>query len=156
MTDDGNLISAQLGPGAYTSPSPGEWPGSGNSWFCVILADSDAVDRVSKAWVPASYEGVDLWYQPAAIDEYIKKLESSWDPAKTLRLSKISGTELLQLLIPPGLLNSNGGGMRISASCKPTVGELPSVRVNYDDWQNNIKGDKDVKDDDDDESFIIF
>lgn len=116
--------------------------------FCVILADSKALDRVSKAWIPESYEGTRLWDKLDKIDEYIKTLEGSWNPAKTLRLSRIAGREdWLQMVIPPGLMNPNGGGMGISASCKENIDELPDTTVNYDDWKNNIKGDKDVKED---------
>lgn len=145
VTDDGNRIGTQIGNGAYTTPGRGEFPGAPNAWYCVILADEDAVDRVSKAWVPKSFGGVELWFKNSAVDEYIKKLDSSWDPAKTLRMSRIDGNEdVLQMVIPPGLLNSNGGGMGITASCKQKLAEIPDVRVNYDDWKNNIKGSKDV------------
>lgn len=51
------------------------------------------------------------------------------------------------MLIPPALLNSNGGGIGITASCKKTIEELPGARVEYDDWEDNIKGDKDVQED---------
>lgn len=111
---------------------------------CVILADSDALDRVSKAWVPNTYKGNQLWDKNDNVDQYIKSLGGDWDPKKTLRMSKISGSEdKLQLVIPPGLMNSNGGGMGITASCKENVNDMPDVVVNYDDWQNNIKGSKD-------------
>ncbi|KAI9812547.1 MAG: hypothetical protein M1826_002797 [Phylliscum demangeonii] len=116
---------------------------SPKNWFCVIFANPDAIDRVSKAWVPKSYDGEELWFKADKIDSYIKKLESSWDPAKTLRMSIIEGTEHddLQMLIPPGLLNSNGGGMGITASCKEKIDDIPDQRVNYKDW-HNIKGDE--------------
>ena len=39
---------------------------------CVILADSDALDRVSKAWIPETYNGKKLWYDNGAIEDYIK------------------------------------------------------------------------------------
>jgi len=59
---------------------------------CVILDDSDASIRVSKAWVPETWDGAKLWYEDDEIDYYIRFLEDSWDPAKTIRLSIISGT----------------------------------------------------------------
>jgi len=108
----------------------------------VILADSDALDRVSKAWVPETYAGTKLWYNDDQIDKYITFLEDSWDPAKTIRLSLLSGIgyDDVQLLIPPGLLNINGSAMGLVAICKATLADLPDIVVNYDDWQNNIKG----------------
>lgn len=30
--------------------------------------------------------------------------------------------------------------MGLVAICKATLAELPDIVVNYDDWQNNIKG----------------
>lgn len=114
--------------------------------FCVILANSNANDCVSKAWVPKKYHGKELWFKSdAIIDNYIKELESSWNPAKTLRMSIIYGKSWddVQLIIPPGLLNSNGGGMDITASCKKNIEDILFQRVKYDDWQNNIKGNRD-------------
>lgn len=113
--------------------------------FCVILADSDAVDRVSKAWVPKQYNDKELWFKSdAVIDAYIKDLEGSWDPSKTIRMSIIDGKRWndVQLVIPPALLNSNGGGMDITASCKKNINDIPSARVDYDDWKDNIKGER--------------
>lgn len=113
--------------------------------YCVILADSDALDRVSKAWVPKQYEGTDLWFKSdETIDNYIKQLENSWDPARTLRMSIIDGLgyDDVQMVIPSGLLNSNNGYMGITAYCKDNLNDIPSSRVNYDDWQNNIKGNR--------------
>ncbi|KAI9826030.1 MAG: hypothetical protein M1826_006828 [Phylliscum demangeonii] len=112
--------------------------------FCVILADLDAMSRVSKAWVPEEYDGEQLWWNSDRIDVYIKKLESSWDPAKTLRMSIIAGLghDMVQMLIPPGLLNSNNGAMGITASCKENIDDIPSQRVDYNDWKDSSKGDK--------------
>jgi hypothetical protein len=50
------------------------------------------------------------------------------------------GYDDVQMLVPPGLLNSNGGSLGITASCKENKDDIPSIDVNYDDWQNNIKG----------------
>ncbi|KFY19741.1 hypothetical protein V491_04246 [Pseudogymnoascus sp. VKM F-3775] len=145
LTDDPNRIGTQIGKGVYTTPGRGEWQGSPNDWFCVILADSAAIDRVSKAWVPKQYDGSELWFKSdTVIDGYIKQLESSWDPAATLRMSIIDGKgyDDVQMVIPPGLLNSNGGGMSITAFCKENINDIPNQRVNYDDWNNNIKGNR--------------
>ncbi|KAM7184766.1 hypothetical protein V8F33_012812 [Rhypophila sp. PSN 637] len=135
LTDDGNRISAQIGPGVYTTPNPGCWLGSSLSWYCVILADSDALDRVSKVWVPQTYGGSTLWYHSDDVDSYIQTdINFTWNPAKTLRMSIVDGNpDQLQLVIPPGLLNSNGGAMGNIARCDPQI-------VDYDSWQNNIDG----------------
>lgn len=113
--------------------------------YCLIQADRAAIDRVSKAWVPQFYNGKRLWYDSAAIDAYIKKLEGSWDPAKTLRLSILdggTGYDDVQLSIPFALLNSNRGDLGISTICSPDRASIPSARVNYDAWEKNIKGNR--------------
>jgi len=79
--------------------------------YCVIYCDSDALDRVSKAWVPSDWNNVKLWNKEANINNYItNSLDSTWDPAKTLRMSIIDkyGTDL-QLLIPGELVPASGG-----------------------------------------------
>lgn len=79
--------------------------------------------------MPKKFYGKELWFKSdAMIDDYIKELESSWDPAKTLRMSIIDGKSQndVQLVIPPSLLNSNSGGMGITASCKKNIEDIPS------------------------------
>jgi len=34
----------------------------------------------------------------------------------------------------------NGGAIGLVAICKATLAELPDAVVNYDDWQDDIKG----------------
>ncbi|KAI1397313.1 hypothetical protein F4819DRAFT_503496 [Hypoxylon fuscum] len=143
LTPDPNQIGTQIGTGVYTTPGPGQWPGSQNSWYCTIYADPNQLNKVSKAWVPEQYNGKTLWYDNDAVNDYIKELESSWDPARTLRLSKVSGREdILQLAIPFNLLNQNGGAMNFKTTCSANLDDMGSYVVNYDDWQNNIKGDR--------------
>ena len=43
------------------------------------------------------------------------------------------------MIIPPALLNFNGDAMGISINCSPNLVDMPTQRVNYDDWHNNIK-----------------
>jgi len=93
--------------------------------------------------VPETYYGKQLWFKSDnVIDDYIKDLDNSWNPAKTLRMSIISGNTqgLVQMVIPFDLLNSRGGAMDIKVSCKEKMEDLPSARVTYDDWKDNIKG----------------
>ncbi|KAI8631214.1 hypothetical protein F5Y19DRAFT_24382 [Xylariaceae sp. FL1651] len=144
LTDDGNLIGTQIGSGVYTAHARDLWPGNAGDWTCVITMDSDALDRVSKAWIPQTFGGQKLWDTgDDTINNWIRGvLDDSWDPAKTLRLSIINGMGYndVQMVVPPGLLNSNGGALGITASCKENKDDIPNVDVNYDDWQNNIKG----------------
>ncbi|KAI3324342.1 hypothetical protein HD806DRAFT_65927 [Xylariaceae sp. AK1471] len=144
LTDDGNLIGQQIGAGVYTAHSRDLWPGNAGDWTCVITMDSDSLNRVSKAWIPESFGGQKLWdTSDDNIGKYIRAvLDDSWDPAKTLRLSIINGFAYndVQMLIPPALLNSNGGALGITASCKENKDDIPNVDVNYDDWQDNIEG----------------
>ncbi|WQF85934.1 hypothetical protein CDEST_10948 [Colletotrichum destructivum] len=136
LTDDGNLIGTQIGSGVYTTPMRGGWPGTSSSWYCVIMADSAAMDKVYKARIPQTFRDKNVWFRgDATVDAYIKLVAPSANPKKTIRISKISGNEdELQMVIPPGLLNSNRGGLGITASCKETIDELPAVIVDYDDW----------------------
>ncbi|KAF2762698.1 hypothetical protein EJ05DRAFT_9934 [Pseudovirgaria hyperparasitica] len=156
ITADRSGNSAQIGEGAYTAPvrgdKPGGWPGP---WNCVVFIDSDALDRVSKAWIPEFRDQGDderLWYNNERIDEYIDDLEDSWDPTKTLRMSEVSNTlnpTQIQLVVPFTLINSAGGALGLETFCvaQADIGSLPDVTVNYDDWQNNIKGDRHPKSD---------
>ncbi|KAI1076663.1 hypothetical protein F5B20DRAFT_315266 [Whalleya microplaca] len=141
LTPDPNLIGTQIGTGVYTTPGPGQWPGGG--WYCVILADVDRLNAVSKAWVPKTYNGQQLWNQgDTVINNYIKALDASWNPAKTFRMSKIDGKEeILQMVIPFDLLNQNGGAMNIKTQCSSNLADMGTYVVNYDEWKN-VKGSK--------------
>lgn len=113
--------------------------------FCVITAEKGALERVSKAWVPKFDGETELWFKADdVVNNYIERLESSWDPAKTLRMSIIDGRGWndVQMVIPPGLLNSNGGAMGIAASCREKLADMPTEVVNYDTWHENIKGNR--------------
>ena len=104
--------------------------------FCVIFANADAIETVSKAWVPEKYEGKELLFKSdAIINAYIGGLESSWNPSKTIRMSIIAGKGWndTQLIILPALLNSNKGRMVIKPLCKKDINEISNHRVNYDD-----------------------
>ncbi|KAM0275039.1 hypothetical protein ACHAQH_007600 [Verticillium albo-atrum] len=137
LTDDGNRIGTQTGAGVYTTPVAGGWPGAATDMYCVIAADSAALDKVNKARIPQNYLGKRLWFAgDKAIDDYIKAVVSKGDPRKTIRISKIDGTANdLQMVIPPGLLNSNKGGLGITASCKATLAEMPQTVVNLGSWK---------------------
>ncbi|EEY20303.1 predicted protein [Verticillium alfalfae VaMs.102] len=124
LTNDGNRIGTQIGAGVYTTPVAGGWP------------DSAALDKVNKARIPQSHASKKLWFAgDKAIDAYIKAVIPKGDPKKTIRISTIDGTAgEQQMVVPPGLLNSNKGGLGITASCKKTLAELPSTVVNFSTW----------------------
>ncbi|KZL85058.1 hypothetical protein CI238_09714 [Colletotrichum incanum] len=136
LTNDPNLIGTQIGAGVYTTPNRGGWPGSASSMYCVIMADSAALRDVYKVQIPEFFNEERIWFKgQAAVDGYIKNVVPQAVPNKTIRISKIDGgSGALQIVIPPGLLNSNGGGLGITASCKKTEQELPSVNVAFQRW----------------------
>ncbi|KAF5343813.1 hypothetical protein D9758_016201 [Tetrapyrgos nigripes] len=144
ITDDKNEHGTQIGMGAYTSPGPRQWPGGSKDWDCVIQADADALDRVPKAWIPAEFNGEKLWNDHNLIDKYIRGLDSSWDPAKTLRMSIVDGFELDQMLIPPGLLNSNKGGMGLWASCREEKEDKEKEDKEKEEKEKEDKEKKDI------------
>lgn len=114
--------------------------------YCVISADKDAMNRVAKAWVPKNDKNnnnEELWYgDEGRLNDYIRRLEGSWDPNKTIRLSIIDGydAEDLQLLITPDLVSDPSLGLKVM--CKENKDDIANEPVNYDDWQDNIKGDR--------------
>ncbi|PGH18294.1 hypothetical protein AJ79_00633 [Helicocarpus griseus UAMH5409] len=152
-------VRYQLGEGVYLAPNKGDLKtktkGVGGVRHCVIRADKNAMNRVSKAWVPEYHQrkfflGIfkskkkHLWGQgEKQIEGYIKNLEGSWDPKKTLRMSWVDyGNGKVHLAIPPGLLNGNGGGLGLTVECKKKKEDLPDEKVNYDNWHENIKGER--------------
>lgn len=117
------------------------------SRVCVFYIDSGSLNDVSKIWIPYSnpVTGANLWYpeNQSDINDYVTGWEGSWDPAKTLYMSWVQDIkDQIQLLIPPALVKPEGA-LGLTAVCKATVDELPDKdTVNYDDWQNNIGGDR--------------
>lgn len=106
------------------------------------MADSTALNGLNKAWVPEKHNGDVLWYATDnVIDSYITDLVDTWDPAQTLRLSIISGKGLtdVQMLIPPGLLNQNGGNLGITVQCSADINDIPDSDVDYTSW-SNVRG----------------
>ncbi|KAI1811889.1 hypothetical protein GGS20DRAFT_592436 [Poronia punctata] len=144
LTWNGMVGEAQIGQGVYTANTRDIWETGDDQWYCVINADKDAMNRVSKAWVPKFDGDEELWYgDETRLDNYIKRLEGSWDPKKTIRLSIIDGYDYedLQLLITPDLV-SDSGSLGLSVQCKENKDDIPNETVDYDAWQDNIKGDR--------------
>lgn len=113
----------------------------------MISADKDRINVVSKAWIPKvspSDRNKKLWGKDDNISEYIKELEDSWDPERTIRMAYIAGykTPTYQLLIPAELHDAQGGSLSLTVKCSEKKDDIEDKRVNYDDWKQNIKGDK--------------
>lgn len=87
---------------------------------------------------------MNLWDNGAPnIPEYITNFKgNNWSAEKTLRMSNIRFLmNKVQLLIPPALVDD--GPLAITAECHPEIADLPdSQRINYDDFQENIGGDR--------------
>ena len=100
------------------------------------MAEDTGLNALNKVKIPQSFSGTKLWFGgDSAIDNYITTVVPGADPKKTLRISKIDGQEsTLQMVIPPALLNANGGGLAISLSCAKDLADIPSSVVNYDSW----------------------
>lgn len=74
------------------------------------------------------------------LDNYIKSLDSSWEPDTTIRLSIMPhgrDRSATQMCIPPGLINKT----KIHALCTEKKDEVKSIPVDYSTWKN-VKGQK--------------
>ncbi|RAK98100.1 uncharacterized protein BO80DRAFT_495782 [Aspergillus ibericus CBS 121593] len=128
----------QLGDVVYLTPAPGQWKVPENYWHCVIYADHSKWLAAKKAWIPETYDGKTLWYEPKNIDSYLKNTRHE-TPDETLRLSVIKGDEaVLQLGIPKHMLGKTSH-LGLTASCKPKASDLPQHSVNYKTL-NNVVG----------------
>ncbi|KAI1771034.1 hypothetical protein F4818DRAFT_220325 [Hypoxylon cercidicola] len=131
--------SDQLGPGAYISPTRGDWPLQGDTfWDCAILADSSAWDRVNKAWVPEF--GTDpctpLWYSKGESNRNAYLGDLGFTASNTVLLSKIDGFEKLQILVPPALIDKSGG-MNFNVQCAKQTNQqgIAAISIYGDvDW----------------------
>ncbi|PHH59590.1 hypothetical protein CDD81_2828 [Ophiocordyceps australis] len=135
ITDDGNHHANQIGAGVYMTAEYGMWDGDPDEVHCVVTANEEAFNKVPKASL--SDDGL-LDSSDEDIAQEIKQLDSSWDPAKTIKISHIpkywDGT-VLQMLLPNSLLNSQGGGLDL----KVEFGKSGGPTVDYSKFQN-LKG----------------
>lgn len=110
---------------------------------CVIYVDTRRLNDVSKVWIEIDnpVTGKEMWWDEDQIKTFIKAFPWKWNPERSLRMAWIDGIkDLLQLLIPPELVAASGS-LGLSAVCKEKISDLPDrATVNYDDWQNNIGG----------------
>ncbi|PYH88620.1 hypothetical protein BO71DRAFT_131630 [Aspergillus ellipticus CBS 707.79] len=126
----------QLGDVVYLSPGAGEWAGGATSMYCVIHADTTKWAAAKKAWIPETANGETLWYKPTNIDKYLKDTLHK-APDETLRLSKISGKEDLQLGIPKKMLGKTGD-LGLTASCVDKVADLGTHTIDYRTLANTV------------------
>lgn len=113
--------------------------------YCVVLANKHAFDKVKKVWVPEFNACNDrLWFgEGYQIDHKIKSF-GACNPAKTVRLSEITGIRFQhtrQIVIPPKLMGSKpskNGPLDITVQCRETLAELPSYVAKIYDWPNTV------------------
>ncbi|RCI15908.1 hypothetical protein L249_1761 [Ophiocordyceps polyrhachis-furcata BCC 54312] len=127
----------QIGKGVYTSAKADGWikTNPDNVRFA-IFANAEKFKRLPKVWVPKDrMTDLDIPEAPA----YIRSL--GLDPDKSLAMSFINGLSYndLQMVIPPGLLKQNNGGLdfKLRRLDEDHLQEQPVVR--YDLW-HNVKG----------------
>ncbi|OAA45599.1 hypothetical protein NOR_03388 [Metarhizium rileyi] len=144
--------SDQLGKGVYISPHIGEWPASEEQWDCAVLADSNVWNIMNKAWVPKAWAAdtgscKPLWWAlgEKGRAEYLKELGGpTFKVSNTILLSEIEGYDLLQLLIPPQLLDPSIG-LNIKVNCAEKKDEQGISTISQHgvaDWVRwiNVKG----------------
>ncbi|KAF7586500.1 hypothetical protein BBP40_008782 [Aspergillus hancockii] len=141
---DRKPIGIQLGDGVYTGQTRDGWPANPTYWYCIISAEKSKLDPVSKAWIPPKAGDKTLWHNEKNINDYIKGLDSKWDPSKTLRLGSIEGLEEEgQMVIPPALIGGKKKGdlgpMGIRAACTAPDKKPGSEKIDYGSWKN-VKG----------------
>ncbi|EKD16809.1 hypothetical protein MBM_05278 [Drepanopeziza brunnea f. sp. 'multigermtubi' MB_m1] len=139
----------QIGHGFYLTNEPASWSGPVwvIPWYCVIEADSEKMDQVSKVWVPKSYakpvrggkaQPTLLWdwedENEETILEYIESLKVP-DPAKAVRFAwmpKLPGK--VQMVIPTDTINNDDLGFR--AQCWDSKEGLESYSDTTVDWSS--------------------
>ncbi|KAI9662745.1 MAG: hypothetical protein M1829_006140 [Trizodia sp. TS-e1964] len=139
--------SQQIGPGTYLSPTLGDWPGAGTSWYCAILADSGPWNLANKAWVPQTDGCKPLWWAQGVpnIPAYLTSVGGpGFALDNTVLLSQISGFQKLQLTIPQQLHGASGG-LNLVAQCaaiSDTAGVEALKAYGSADWASwpNVKG----------------
>ncbi|KAI0877250.1 hypothetical protein GGS24DRAFT_161912 [Hypoxylon argillaceum] len=152
--------SDQLGPGAYTSPTRGDWPlVPPDVWDCAILADSSAWNIANKAWVPKTADDgcTALWYDKGGNgvsnrNAYLQSIGGAgFTTSNTVLFSQISGTggegELpykVQILIPKTLFGSSGGlNLNVQCAARSNQEGIDEISLYGDvDWYSwtNVKG----------------
>ncbi|RYO78192.1 hypothetical protein DL766_008937 [Monosporascus sp. MC13-8B] len=145
LTDDGSSANGQqIGAGVYTAMGPDTYilDDGEPDWYCVLTAEDGPFQRLGKAWIPPS-----MWFKSEEeLSSHITGLESSWDPAKTLRMATIAGQdeEDYQMVIPPALVPDADLDIRVFCyDTKEAMNEEwdTGEDIDYDDEWQNVKGD---------------
>ncbi|KAI9052211.1 hypothetical protein LZ554_003570 [Drepanopeziza brunnea f. sp. 'monogermtubi'] len=152
--DQERRILNVLGPGYYTRNKAAEWIkhipglwGSKAQWYCVIEADMDEFEELSKVWIPESYsetdengevKTTDLWTwdsdNEADIHKYIQTKDVR-DPKNTILFSAMRNEPgEVQMVIPTGLLGDDD--LDFSAQCFETLEELGKYSEKTVDWMS--------------------
>ncbi|KJK73546.1 hypothetical protein H634G_11197, partial [Metarhizium anisopliae BRIP 53293] len=122
LTDDPITGETQLGEGVYLSAEYGGWAGYPGDVNCVVTADKKAFSETPIAIFDED-ELADM--TDGDLEEYIQSLDKTWDPKKTIRISRIPNYEfgdILQMVIPRALLNSRGGKLDIKVDFENAKG----------------------------------
>ncbi|ROW13767.1 hypothetical protein VPNG_03521 [Cytospora leucostoma] len=134
----------QIGKGVYSCPTRDMYTlSTDQSWYCVLSVDEASFDKLDKAWIPRKDpSNKTLWNQNTEtnLDNYIKSLDSSWNPDTTIRLSIMpNGKDMsaIQMCIPPALVEK----VKFHAVCKEKKNEVKDDHVDYSKWKN-VKGKK--------------
>ncbi|KAJ5054235.1 uncharacterized protein L3040_000515 [Drepanopeziza brunnea f. sp. 'multigermtubi'] len=91
--------SNPLGNGLYTVNIPAGWPAEDHEYYCVIKADREKIEEISKVWVPKL--PTSHYNNEEATLKYIESWTAVLDPKKALRFSYITEADKnLQMLIP--------------------------------------------------------
>ncbi|KAK1974088.1 hypothetical protein LZ30DRAFT_430108 [Colletotrichum cereale] len=152
---DGSVAEEnQIGNGFYLVPKPAGLRSTPDKkqWYCVIKAEEERLDEVSKVWIPQTYNSRSFWGDrdsgvlwgggEKTIARYVEGFKV--DPDKTLRFTYIQGREpQLQMLIPTKMANDDL--LDFFAECFETVVELPAngkKSVDFRQW--DVKGDPGV------------
>ncbi|EKD19703.1 hypothetical protein MBM_01655 [Drepanopeziza brunnea f. sp. 'multigermtubi' MB_m1] len=140
-----------LGVGYSLVNVPAGWPSNDDEWHCVIEADSNKLDAVSKIWIPEYFddptwfgktERVELWdAKEEVIKEYIE-IKTGLDAEKTLRFSpaisqvKHMDANMLQMVIPTKAIKNDELGFW--AHCFEEKQELLNYSketIPWDQWE---------------------
>ncbi|XHG04638.1 hypothetical protein AWENTII_007889 [Aspergillus wentii] len=136
----GPRAGTRIGKGVYMTEIAGQWR-KPNSWYCQITAKYTEFQHTPKAWIP-QYDsfGSLLWNGgEAAINRYIESLGHGWRPKYTIRLSELdegAPKDENSILIPPALLEQNGGLLGLRAWCAPDVEEMGDNRADIGEWES--------------------
>ncbi|EGE06442.1 hypothetical protein TEQG_05444 [Trichophyton equinum CBS 127.97] len=138
LTFDENQHEIQLGKGVYLTARGGYWRKVHEYSYCAVFVNTAQLSAVPKAWVPEKHGRSRLWWNQINISRYIRSLDKGWDLTRVIQISYIQGHgRELQMLIPPNLLNQNGGELEITVTC--TKNRRAMTRMPTIDWMKESR-----------------